>query len=213
MSERFEIHECTNDQCSLRFPLDSRLYAGLYCPRCGLPTKVVSHVNGQIFPQSNNKKSNVVVSALLDNLRSELNVGAAFRTANGAGLTHLYLCGITPTPTSNNRITKTALGAEDGVPWSYHPNTLTLACQLKNSGAQLIALESTHEALSLFDYSISPSEHQPVVLIVGSELAGVDPGLLELCEKVLFIPMHGSKCSLNASVAFGIAAYWLISRN
>lgn len=212
MTERFEIHECTNDQCSLRFPLDPRVYAGLYCPRCGSPTKVVGHIKDQVFPQSNNKISDVVVSGLLDNLRSELNVGAAFRTANGAGLSHLYLCGITPTPTSNNRISKTALGAEETVPWSYHPNALTLADQLKRSGTQLIALESTHEACSLFDYSISPSDHRPVVLIVGGELAGVDPGLLELCEKVLFIPMHGSKGSLNASVAFGIAAYWLISR-
>jgi 23S rRNA (guanosine2251-2'-O)-methyltransferase len=212
MAERFEIHECTNDQCGLRFPLDPRVYAGLYCPRCGSYTKVVGHVNEQNSPKSTNNKPIVVVSGLLDNLRSELNVGAAFRTANGAGLSHLYLCGITPTPTSNNRITKTALGAEDSVPWSYHPNALTLADQLKTSGAQLIALESTHEALSLFDYSISPSEHQPVVLIVGGELAGVDPDLLKLCEKVLFIPMRGSKGSLNASVAFGIAAYWLISR-
>jgi len=172
----------------------------------------VGQVKEQIFPQSNSKKLTVVVSGLLDNLRSELNVGAAFRTANGAGLSHLYLCGITPTPASNNRIAKTALGAEETVPWSYHPNALTLADQLKRSGAQLIALESTREALSLFDYSTSLSDRRPVVLIVGGELAGVDPGLLELCEKVLSIPMHGSKGSLNVSVAFGIAAYWLISR-
>lgn len=211
MTERFEIHECSNDQCGLRFPLDPRIYAGLYCPRCGSPTKIVGHVNEQIILRSANDSPHVAVSGLLDNLRSELNVGAAFRTANGAGLSHLYLCGITPTPTANNRIAKTALGAEETVAWSYHPNALTLAKQLKRSGAQLVALESTPEALSLFNYSISPSDRRPVVLVVGGELAGVDPGLLDLCEKVLFIPMHGSKGSLNASVAFGIAAYWLIS--
>ena len=211
MTERFEIHECTNDQCGLRFPLDPRIYAGLYCPRCGSPTKVVEHVNEQIFLRSANATPHVAVSGLLDNLRSELNVGAAFRTANGAGLSHLYLCGITPTPAANKRIAKTALGAEETVPWSYHSNALTLADQLKRSGAQLIALEGTRDALSLFDYSISPSDLRPMVLVVGGELAGVDPGLLDLCEKVLYIPMHGSKGSLNASVAFGIAAYRLIS--
>ena len=193
MTERFEIHECSNDQCGLRFPLDPRIYAGLYCPRCGSPTKIVGHVNEQIILRSDNDTPHVAVSGLLDNLRSELNVGAAFRTANGAGLSHLYLCGITPTPAANNRIAKTALGAEETIAWSYHPNALTLADQLKRSGAQLVALESTPEALSLFDYSKSHSDHRPVVLIVGGELAGVDPGLLELCEKVLFIPMHGSK--------------------
>ena len=211
MTERFEIHECTNDQCGLRFPLDSRVYAGLFCPRCGSPTKVVDQVNEQVFSRSIKEPSKIKLLGLLDNIRSELNVGAIFRTANGAGLSHLYLCGITPTPSTNNRITKTALGAEETVPWSYHPNALTLANQLKRSGALLIALESTSKSLSLFDFPVSSSYHRPVVLIVGGELAGVDPGLLDLCEKVLFIPMHGSKGSLNASVAFGIAAYWLIS--
>ena len=211
MTERFEIHECTNDQCGLRFPLDSRVYAGLFCPRCGSPTKVVDQVNEQVFSRSIKEPSKIKLLGLLDNIRSELNVGAIFRTANGAGLSHLYLCGITPTPSTNNRITKTALGAEETVPWSYHPNALTLANQLKRSGALLIALESTSKSLSLIDFPVSSSFHRPVVLIVGGELAGVDPGLLDLCEDVLFIPMYGSKGSLNASVAFGIAAYWLIS--
>jgi len=211
MTERFQIHECTNDPCDLRFPLDPRVYAGLFCPRCGSPTKVVGQVNEQVFSRSIKEPSKISLLGLLDNIRSELNVGSAFRTANGVGLSHLYLCGITPTPVSNVRISKTALGAEETVPWSYHSNALTLTRQLKQTGMHLIALESSLEATSLFDFSFSPSDHRPVVLIVGSELAGVDPGLLELCEEVLFIPMYGSKGSLNASVAFGIAAYWLIS--
>lgn len=213
MTERFQIHECTNEQCGLRFPLDPHINAGLFCPRCGSPTKVVGQINEQVFPRPNKERSNAPLSGMLDNLRSELNVGASFRTANGAGLSHLYLCGITPTPASNNRITKTALGAENTVPWSYHPNALTLANELKHSGAHLIALESTPKALPLFDFYFSPSDHRPVVLIVGCETAGVDPGLLDLCDEILFIPMHGSKGSLNVSVAFGIAAYFLLSRN
>jgi len=211
MTERFQIHECTNDLCGLRFPLDPRVYAGLYCPRCGSLTKVVDLVKEQILSPANNEKPKLVSAGLLDNIRSELNVGSAFRTANGAGLSHLYLCGITPTPVSHVRISKTALGAEETVPWSYHSNALMLTRQLKQTGTHLIALECSLEATSLFDFSFSPSDHRPWVLIVGSELAGVDPGLLELCEEVLFIPMYGSKGSLNASVAFGIAAYWLIS--
>lgn len=209
-SDRFEIHQCSNPQCDLRFPLDPHTHAGLYCPRCGSPTKSVMGAGQQFFPAAPEKHSQRVLSCLLDNIRSALNVGSAFRTANGAGLAHIYLCGITPTPENSDRIAKTALGADISTPWSYHPNALRLADQLKSSATRLVALECTPKAISLFDFVISPTDLRPLTLVVGGELAGVDPGLLDLCEDTLFIPMYGTKGSLNASVALGIALYWLI---
>jgi tRNA G18 (ribose-2'-O)-methylase SpoU len=52
-----------------------------------------------------------------------------------------------------------------------------------------------------------------IVLVVGNEITGVDPGLLDMCDRFLFIPMRGVKRSLNVAVAFGIAAQALLSEN
>jgi tRNA G18 (ribose-2'-O)-methylase SpoU len=49
----------------------------------------------------------------------------------------------------------------------------------------------------------------PIVLVIGNELSGIDPAILDICEKVLVIPMQGRKSSLNVASAFAIAVYWL----
>jgi tRNA G18 (ribose-2'-O)-methylase SpoU len=144
---------------------------------------------------------------LLDNLRSTWNVGSMLRTADGAGVRRFYLCGITPTP-EHPRVARTALGAEKTLTWSWHPNSLDLADQLIASGCALWALEEAPNARPITSTSLADDE-QRIVLIVGNEIYGVDPGLLERCERILHIPMHGIKRSLNAAVAFGIAVYLL----
>jgi tRNA G18 (ribose-2'-O)-methylase SpoU len=146
----------------------------------------------------------------LDNLRSAYNVGAIFRTADGAGAAHIYLGGVTPNPHENAAIGKTALGAEKEVSWSAHPNALRLAADLRKKGYRLLALESTPNAVPIHYFHQEVSSERPVMLIVGNERAGVDPGLLDLCETILTLPMSGRKSSLNVAVAFGIAAYWMI---
>jgi tRNA G18 (ribose-2'-O)-methylase SpoU len=148
-----------------------------------------------------------VVEALLDNIRSTYNVGAMFRTADGAGLRHLHLAGITPTP-NHPKIAKTALGAEAVVPWSAHPNGLEAALAMREAGYHVWALEGGPRAVSLFDAARRMPDG-PVLLVVGNEIAGVDPMLLDECEQVLSIPMQGEKQSLNVAIAFGIAAYVL----
>jgi tRNA G18 (ribose-2'-O)-methylase SpoU len=102
------------------------------------------------------------------------------------------------------------LGAEKEVSWSAHPNAVTLATDLREKGCRLLALEGTSNAVPIDQFQRGASSERPVLLIVGNEQAGVDPGLLELCETVLALPMAGHKASLNVAVAFGIAAYWLI---
>lgn len=142
---------------------------------------------------------------LLDNLRSAWNVGSILRTADGAGFQQVYLCGITPTP-EHPRVERTALGAQHSLQWSWHANSLVLARQLLRIGHTLWALESTPQAESL-QVLARPAADQRVVLIVGNEVAGVDPELLLLAARTFAIPMRGIKRSLNAAVAFGIAAY------
>jgi len=152
------------------------------------------------------------IAVLLDNIRSAWNVGAILRSADGFGLTHAYLCGITPTP-DNEAVTKTSLGAEDSVPWSYHKNAVNLIKGLKIEGWNVYALEDDERAVALESDSLlsKTQERDPAlhVLIVGNEVTGVDPELLDLCDMIYYIPMRGEKKSFNVAIAFGIAAYAL----
>ncbi len=205
----FEVRECSNKDCRLRLPMNPSEFSGAYCPRCGEPMVRV------LGPYQNSKCSTVdiqpkrKVSALLDNIRSAYNVGAMFRTADGAGLQHLYLCGITPTPTDQETLRKTALGAEENVPWSTHPNAILLAKELRGKGLRLVGLECTSKSLPIDQYLELTEAAQSLILVVGNERSGIDPGLLDLCDEIISLPMIGRKVSLNVAVAFGIAAYWL----
>ena len=156
---------------------------------------------GNLIPRS------IEMNILLDNLRSLYNVGSIFRTAEAVGISRIHLCGMTPTP-DNPRLAKTAIGAEKIVAWQHHKNGLSAAKTLLDNGFSLWAVEGGAEATPLFETDISQNT-QKIALVIGNELAGVDPEILSLCERVLYIPMEGSKESLNVTVAFGIAAYFL----
>jgi tRNA G18 (ribose-2'-O)-methylase SpoU len=144
-------------------------------------------------------------AVLLDNIRSGLNVGSIFRSADGFGFRHVYLCGITPTP-ENEAVTKTSLGAEDSVPWSYHKDAVKLVSGLKKEGWRILALEDDERSVEVAQASdVMANKH--TLLIAGSEVTGVDPELLDLCDQIFYIPMYGEKKSFNVAVAFGIAAY------
>ncbi|MDY6846417.1 MAG: TrmH family RNA methyltransferase [Chloroflexota bacterium] len=205
----FKFMQCVNTVCNLRMPIDLDLYSGKFCPVCGEPMCIISDIQGvKGAPKiSGSVKREMVV--ILDNIRSAYNVGAIFRTADGAGAKRLFLCGITPTPARGAGIEKTALGAENHIPWDYHPNALNLVEKLKSDGLNLMALERTASSLPIYDFRPDPSDRRLLALIVGNEKAGVDPGIIDLCEHVLALPMVGEKGSLNVAVAFGIAAYWL----
>jgi tRNA G18 (ribose-2'-O)-methylase SpoU len=147
------------------------------------------------------------LSVLLDNIRSAWNVGSILRSSDGFGFKHAYLCGITPTP-EQVAVQKTSLGAEDFVTWSHQKDALKLVKGLKKEGWNIIALEEDERALSISSIDNSQSS-KPVVLIVGNEVTGVDPELLDLADTIFYIPMHGQKRSFNAANAFSVAAYVL----
>lgn len=142
------------------------------------------------------------VSVLLDDVRSLHNVGAVFRTADGAAVEQLYLCGISGTP-PRDEIRKTSLGAEESVPWSYHQDPVSLVHDLKRQGRQIVVLEQTTAGV---DYRRAFYRF-PLVLIVGHEYQGVAEELVALADLAIELPMHGVKHSLNVSVAFGVAIY------
>lgn len=130
------------------------------------------------------------------------NVGSIFRTSDGAGVAKIYLTGFTPCP-PRKEIHKTALGAEEVVPWEYHEDPIILTEKLKKKGVKIVALEKNAESQDINAY-IPQSE---VCMIVGNEIDGVEPPLLALADQVLHIPMRGKKESLNVSVAFGVGVY------
>ena len=148
------------------------------------------------------------IAVLLDNIRSAWNTGSILRSADGFGFSHVFLCGITPTP-DNEAVAKTSLGAEDSVPWSYHKDAVKLVKGLKKTKHEIYALEEHEHAVELSQFSDTPNNS---ILIMGNEVTGVDPELLNLCDQVFHIPMLGEKRSFNVAIAFGIAAYMLSTR-
>lgn len=204
---RLEIRLC--ETCGLRYPRTETQTTGKRCPLCLGTTRIVltRSLPPLKEPFSAASANSTRLEALLDNLRSAWNVGAIFRSADGLGVSKLHLCGITPTP-AHPAVVKTALGAEKNVAWDYARNALECAEQAKAKGFRLIALEQDERAIPLWRYSAQPSAN--TLLIVGNEVTGVDPDLLDLCNHILHIPMRGSKRSLNVEVAFGIAAYTLL---
>lgn len=155
----------------------------------------------------------LMLELLLDNLRSVFNVGSIFRTSDGAGVRHVHLCGITPTP-QQAKLAKTALGTERSISWSYEPNSLSKARELQRQGKVLWSLETTSDSQSIFTVPHETivkvqEEESSIVLVVGNELAGVDPELQAQADKRVHLPMVGRKESLNVAVATGIALYHL----
>ncbi len=143
------------------------------------------------------------VYVLLDNIRSLYNVGSIFRTADGAMVSGLYLCGYTPHP-PRREIEKTALGATSTVPWEYNRDPVPVINSLKSRGICICALEHTDRSIPYT--SLSPGNF-PLCLVVGNEISGVSPAVLAQADIAIEIPMYGIKQSLNAAVAFGIAVF------
>ena len=202
-----KICRCLRPTCRFHFPASPHQALPAHCPKCGSPLAITELPYSGLPVPAQAASPQPQVSVLLDNLRSAHNVGSIFRTADAAGITHLYLCGITPTP-GQPKVAKTALGAELRVPWSQTWNAVDLVTEEKARGAQIWALEGGPNAQPLFTQTLATAA-APVILILGNEVSGVDPSLLALCHQVVYLPMMGQKESLNVSVAFGIAAYYL----
>lgn len=153
---------------------------------------------------------------VLHDIRSAHNVGAMFRTADGAGVSEIILSGYTPCPPkigalyltdADKAMKKTALGAEESLLWKKVASLARLLNRLKKDGYEIAALEQDKESIDYRKYR--PKKN--VALVVGNEVLGVDTKTLKHCDVVLEIPMYGKKNSLNVSVATGIALYQIIT--
>lgn len=161
-------------------------------------------------------KTKTQLVAILDNIRSLYNVGSIFRTSDAFAIEHLYLCGITGTPQDQlhkKRISKTSLGAEENLPWSYSNNTLDVVTKLKEQGFTIISLELTPNSIPISQLSDKLTETSQLALIIGHELFGVSEAALNESDIITHIPMQGQKESLNVTVAYGIASFYLKTPN
>jgi tRNA G18 (ribose-2'-O)-methylase SpoU len=146
------------------------------------------------------------IVAVVDNVRSLHNVGSFFRSADGAWIEKLYLTGITATP-DHPGVHKTALGAQETVPWQREDNTLETVRRLKRSGYTVAALELTDTPTLASNLDAG---RFPMCLVVGNEVFGVQDEVVAEADLAIEIPQYGSKHSLNVSVAFGIAVFDLV---
>lgn len=141
---------------------------------------------------------------ILDSIRSLMNVGSIFRTADAFQAEKLFLCGFTGTP-PHREIQKTALGATESVDWQYFESIEDCIQHLKKHGYRIWAIEQTTRSTSLTDMDYSSG--RPFAFVLGNEVSGVSDEALQHCEGVIEIPQFGSKHSLNVSVTAGIVAW------
>jgi len=146
-------------------------------------------------------------AVLHDNVRSMYNVGAFFRTADAAGVEKIYLAGITSFP-PKHAIAKTALGAEETVPWEHSRDPLPMLDGLRARGWELAAIETTVHAVDLFDWVPA----FPVCVVFGHETDGIRPEVSARCDTHVRIPMLGTKHSLNVATAGGVVLYELLRK-
>lgn len=141
---------------------------------------------------------------VLDNIRSAHNVGSAFRTGDAFKADKIWLCGICAVP-PGAEIHKSALGAEDSVPWEHVDDTLELVSRLRAEGYTIVSVEQTENSISLEKFQPLPGRRY--ALIFGNEVDGVQQSVVDASDFALEIPQFGTKHSLNVSVSMGVVLW------
>ncbi|MDH3243391.1 MAG: RNA methyltransferase [Saprospiraceae bacterium] len=144
---------------------------------------------------------------VLDSIRSGLNVGSIFRTADAFALREIHLCGITAKP-PHREILKTAIGATDSIPWTYHHSIVDCIRLLKTQDFEVIGVEQTDQSVQLNDFQLIGEN--PVALVFGNEVGGIDEAVLPLLDYCIEVPQWGTKHSINVAVCAGIVIWHLI---
>ena len=163
---------------------------------------------GRISMEEYQVIAKVPIVAVLDSIRSALNVGSVFRTADAFAIEKIVICGISATP-PNREITKTAIGATESVTWEYVKDIKDAVMKLKMEGYSIIGVEQTDQSLML--NQLRPTDEK-IAVIFGNEVDGVSDEILNDLDYCIEIPQHGTKHSLNVSVCAGIVLWELAKR-
>lgn len=161
---------------------------------------------GRVTAQQYKELPGSGITVVLDNVRSAHNVGSAFRSSDAFKIDKIWLCGICATPPSAE-IHKSALGAEDSVPWEHADDTLEAVRRLREEGYTLVAVEQTVRSVKLDAFRPAPDTKYAVVF--GNEVDGVRQDVVDACDFSLEIPQDGTKHSLNVSVSVGVILWHL----
>ena len=170
---------------------------------------------GRLSVDDYQKADKLPLVVVLDNVRSQHNVGAVFRTADAMRIERVVLCGICCCP-PNQEIHKTALGAEESVDWSYFQNTFEAVQSLQQQGFTVYAVEQAHDSVTLEEVAREMENGQwkmencpKIAVIFGHEVFGVQQSVIDQCDGCIEIPQYGTKHSMNVSVTAGIVMYRL----
>lgn len=150
------------------------------------------------------KKEKLPVVVILDNIRSQYNIGSVFRTCDAFRVEEILLCGISATPPSRE-IEKSALGATQSVQWKYFENTTDAILYCKQKNIQIVAIEQTDESKDIRHFHYQAQ--QPYAFVFGNEVKGVEQSVLDMCDVSIEIPQFGTKHSFNVAVTTAIVLY------
>jgi len=166
--------------------------------------KLIMDELNRVSVEEFNKLDKLPVICVLDNVRSQHNIGSIFRTSDAFRISEMYLCGITATP-PNREINKSALGATESVKWQYFSDTSLAIAQLKKAGYKIIAIEQAEGSIFLEDFI--PGVSEKIALVFGNEVTGVSDNVMEMVDACVEIPQFGTKHSFNVSVSAAIVLY------
>jgi len=166
--------------------------------------KLLNHELNRLDQTGFKSSDKIAVTIVLDNVRSQHNIGSVFRTADAFRIENILLCGITATP-PNREMQKTALGATETVSWQYYTETLTAIEDLHKKGYTILVIEQTDNSIALEDFD--PLPNSKIALVFGNEIQGVDEIIVDLADSCIEIPQFGTKHSLNISVTAGIVLW------
>ena len=158
----------------------------------------------RLTPEEFRDSDKIPVVVILDNIRSQNNIGSVFRTADAFRLEAICLCGITATP-PHREIHKTALGATDSVTWRYFESTVEAVRQMQDAGYRIISVEQVAGSVMLQEFM--PAAGEKLAIVFGNEVNGIEDDVLALSNVALEIPQFGTKHSINVSVAVGIVIW------
>ncbi|MBQ9295647.1 MAG: RNA methyltransferase [Paludibacteraceae bacterium] len=170
--------------------------------------KLTTQEMGRMSVEAFHAADKLPLTVVLDNVRSQHNVGAVFRTADAMRLERVVLCGICCCP-PNREIHKTALGAEESVDWYYFKNTTEAVKQLKAEGYTVYAVEQAHNSVTLEQAANQITNCHKTAIVLGHEVFGVSQDVIDICDGCIEIPQYGTKHSMNVSVTAGIVMYRL----
>lgn len=204
------VVSCPDPFCGHRFAVKSRLaWRRTQCPECqARGAAILAEVRDRMLHEGHEAPLPTLaagsVVAVLEDLRSVHNVGSILRTCDAFGVGLVIMTGVTPTP-DHQKIAKAALGAEQTVPWVWRASGVSAVTELGNVGVEVVALEESETASNIVESTVP----RPFALVVGNEVGGVSSPILDRVARQVSIPMLGTKTSLNASVAFGVALWHL----